>query len=56
MAQLVGSRRETVTRTLAEFRRCGILGTGASGLIILDRTVLEKLSYGVARPRMVTVA
>lgn len=56
MAQLVGSRRETVTRTLADFRKRGILGIGASGLNILDKAVLERLSCGVTAPRIVKAA
>lgn len=40
LAQFVGTSRETVSRTLAEFRRSGTLRPGGKGLVFLD---LEKM-------------
>ncbi len=44
IAQMVGLSRETVTRLLARFRRGRILDWKRSGLVIRDRSALEKLA------------
>jgi len=43
IAQLVGTTRETITRTLAEFRKKGIVEIRASTLIIHNKPALERL-------------
>jgi CRP/FNR family cyclic AMP-dependent transcriptional regulator len=45
LAQLVGTRRETVTRTLTELKRQGIMRTGRFGLVIGDKAGLERISH-----------
>jgi len=44
IAQMVGLSRETVTRLLSRFRRGRILDWKRSGLVIRDRSALEKLA------------
>lgn len=44
IAQMVGLSRETVTRLLSRFRRERILDWKRSGLVIRDRSALEKLA------------
>ncbi len=44
IAQMVGLSRETVTRHLSRFRRMRILDWKRSGLVILDKSALEKLA------------
>jgi CRP/FNR family transcriptional regulator len=49
LAQLVGTRRETVTRTLTELKRQGIVRTGRFGLVIGDKAGLERISHSGVR-------
>jgi CRP/FNR family transcriptional regulator, cyclic AMP receptor protein len=44
IAQLVGTTRETITRTLAEFRKKDIVEIRASTLIIHNKPALERLA------------
>jgi CRP/FNR family transcriptional regulator, cyclic AMP receptor protein len=44
MAQLIGSSRETVTRTLSEFKRENIAELSGSTLVVLDQEALESLA------------
>jgi CRP/FNR family cyclic AMP-dependent transcriptional regulator len=46
MAQLIGSSRETVTRTLGEFKKQRIAELVGSTLVVLNKAVLEKLALG----------
>ena len=43
IAQLVGTSRETITRTLSEFRKKDIVELKGSTLIIHDKSALERL-------------
>ncbi len=43
MAQLIGTSRETVTRTLSEFKRTHVLELNGSTLLIRNKLALEKL-------------
>ena len=43
MAQLIGTTRETVTRTLSEFKKQRLLELSGSTLIIRNKTALERL-------------
>jgi DNA-binding FadR family transcriptional regulator len=44
LAQMVGLSRETVTRVLSRLRRSRILEWKRSGLVIRDKSALEKLA------------
>ncbi len=44
MAQLIGTSRETVTRTLSEFKKQHVLEVNGSSLIIRNKAALERLS------------
>jgi CRP/FNR family cyclic AMP-dependent transcriptional regulator len=44
MAQLIGSSRETVTRTLSEFKKESIAELRGSTLVVLDKSALENLA------------
>ena len=46
MAQLIGSSRETVTRTLGEFKKQRIAELTGSTLVVRNKAVLEKLAGG----------
>jgi len=43
ISQLIGTRRETITRTLSEFRKLRIVELKGSTLIIRNKTALVKL-------------
>jgi CRP/FNR family transcriptional regulator len=43
MAQLIGTTRETVTRTLSDFKKQGVLELSGSTLIIRKKAALERL-------------
>src|SRR5262249_46797319 len=43
MAQLIGTSRETVTRTLSEFRKRRVLELNGSTLVIRNKVALERL-------------
>ena len=43
IAQLIGSSRETVTRSLSELKKKGLIEVKGSTLVIRDRAALEKL-------------
>lgn len=44
IAQLIGTSRETVTRTLSEFKKQGIIEMNGSTLILRNKTTLENLA------------
>jgi CRP/FNR family transcriptional regulator, cyclic AMP receptor protein len=44
ISQIAGTTRETVTRTLTDFRRRGWASLASSNLVIRDRAALEKLA------------
>jgi CRP/FNR family transcriptional regulator len=44
MAQLIGTSRETVTRTLSEFKKQRVLEVNGSTLVIRNKAALERLS------------
>jgi len=44
MAQLVGTSRETVTRTLGEFKKKGIIELNGSTLVLKNKATLEELA------------
>jgi len=44
MAQLIGSSRESVTRTLTEFKKRGTAELHGSTLLIWDKAALESLA------------
>jgi CRP/FNR family transcriptional regulator, cyclic AMP receptor protein len=46
MAQLIGTSRETVTRTLSEFKKQRVLEVTGSTLLIRNKAALEKLVAG----------
>jgi CRP/FNR family transcriptional regulator, cyclic AMP receptor protein len=46
MAQLIGSSRETITRTLGEFKKQRIAELTGSTLVVRNKPVLEKLAVG----------
>jgi CRP/FNR family transcriptional regulator len=43
MAQLIGTSRETVTRTLSEFKKQRVLEVTGSTLLIRNKAALERL-------------
>jgi CRP/FNR family transcriptional regulator, cyclic AMP receptor protein len=43
MAQLIGTSRETVTRTLSQFKKQRVLELSGSTLIIRNRAALERM-------------
>jgi CRP-like cAMP-binding protein len=43
MAQLIGTSRETVTRTLSQFKKQRVLELSGSTLIIRNRAALEQM-------------
>ena len=46
IAEMIGSSRETVTRTLARFRRDNLVKVNGRGLQVLDRAGLERFLTG----------
>ncbi|HTT33518.1 MAG TPA: Crp/Fnr family transcriptional regulator [Methylomirabilota bacterium] len=44
MAQLIGTSRETVTRTLSEFKKQGIIELNGSTMILRNKATLEELA------------
>ena len=44
IAQLIGSSRETVTRTLSEFKKQGIIALNGCALLIRNQAALEKMA------------
>jgi CRP/FNR family transcriptional regulator, cyclic AMP receptor protein len=44
IAQLIGTSRETVTRTLSEFKKQGIIEVNGSTLVLRNKTTLETLA------------
>ena len=46
MAQLIGSSRETVTRTLSDFRKKGFLEVNGSTLVFRNKSGLQRLAEG----------
>jgi CRP/FNR family cyclic AMP-dependent transcriptional regulator len=45
MAQLIGTTRETVTRTLSDFKKQRLLELSGSTLVILNKAALERLVF-----------
>jgi CRP-like cAMP-binding protein len=43
MGQLIGTSRETVTRTLSEFKKHRVLELNGSTLVIRNKAALEKM-------------
>ena len=44
IAQLIGASRETVTRTLGEFRKQQVAELKGSTLVVKDRAALEEMA------------
>jgi len=44
MAQLIGTSRETVTRTLSEFKKQGIIELNGSTMVLRNKTTLEEMA------------
>lgn len=45
IAEFIGVARETVTRTLAEFKRCHVVNVRGSILTVSDRSALEEYAF-----------
>jgi CRP/FNR family transcriptional regulator len=50
VAQIIGTSRETVTRTLSEFKSRHLVHMRGSTLVIRDRTGLERIASGQSSP------
>ena len=44
IAQLIGSSRETVTRTLSDFKKQGVIELHGSALLVRNKAALEKMA------------
>lgn len=44
LAEFVGATREAVSKTLATWKRAGVIGAGRGGVVILDRDALQVLA------------
>jgi CRP-like cAMP-binding protein len=52
LADMIGTWRETVSKTLQEFRRKGLVSSRRRGLVLLDRKGLKLEADGLSQPRM----